>query len=414
MPGGIHMIHILRARLRSWVRLKAWVWLLITQLDNRMSAGRGTSPLLLVLRYRWRLARENMIRPGACIRIKASPSGNLRRGRFPVTPNADAAPGYHAGTFLLSREPDHNIALILRHSFMTYLSMRHRDWSPDAVTVVNTQKTYPKAKQPARDSRFLQDVYSLLPNVHSLSYFSSAGEYRLEHAVKVKVRNFWELMTARAELFEDFRDSVLRGMSLTPAGPTTSVRRVTVVSRRVSEGVLPTARRMDNEDELREAVQARLPAARVSTVALEDLDLPAQMDVINQTDLLIGMHGAGLGYSMMLPPNAAVLEIFPWHFRQPHCFYTFYGVCAARGLHYRRVLCPPWSGGASEAYAEALKNLRAEDVPDIPELNADVISRLPEKDYWRVPLRSVLRKVDVLARRIAQRRSVNDGAEKRT
>ena len=33
------------------------------------------------------------------------------------------------------------------------------------------------------------------------------------------------------------------------------------------------------------------------------------------TDVLVGMHGAALAYSILLPPNSAVIELFPSYYR---------------------------------------------------------------------------------------------------
>ena len=36
-----------------------------------------------------------------------------------------------------------------------------------------------------------------------------------------------------------------------------------------------------------------------------------QFAVVQQTDVLIGMHGAALAHALLLPPHAALVELWP-------------------------------------------------------------------------------------------------------
>jgi len=51
--------------------------------------------------------------------------------------------------------------------------------------------------------------------------------------------------------------------------------------------------------------------AIVNGVQLERLDFHDQIELISRTDMLIGMHGAGLSHILYLPQTSGVIELFP-------------------------------------------------------------------------------------------------------
>lgn len=117
---------------------------------------------------------------------------------------------------------------------------------------------------------------------------------------------------------------VLReGFGLPASGET-----ITLVSReRCRERVVT------NEDELVAELRKRLPDCPVLKVVLEDLSLTEQIQVIGNTRLLVGAHGAGLTYSYLLPPGSGLFELFPTVTNAGRLH--FLNICLWRGLPYR-------------------------------------------------------------------------------
>ncbi len=93
-------------------------------------------------------------------------------------------------------------------------------------------------------------------------------------------------------------------------------------------------RRIANEAGLVEAVQQVFPFARVEAVDLESLGLREQLERIAKTDLLIGMHGAGLTHALFLPVGSRVLELFPKFLSPTNDHYR--NICLWRKLTYQR------------------------------------------------------------------------------
>jgi len=116
---------------------------------------------------------------------------------------------------------------------------------------------------------------------------------------------------ANSALFTSFSQFVLHRLEI-PAGNPTNKLRVTLLSRRTR------FRRILNEDEL----VASMEASGRFTVTLAKFDhrtpFTQQLEVIRSTDILIGMHGAGLTHLLFLPAWAAVFELY--HCDDPECY----------------------------------------------------------------------------------------------
>ena len=105
------------------------------------------------------------------------------------------------------------------------------------------------------------------------------------------------------------------------------------------------SRKISNEQELLDAVESlnsKMPinskmAAKiflsVKGIQLDILDMQAQLRLISVTDVLIGMHGAGLTHALFLPSHAALIELFPTYWATGKHFAS---MATWRKLHYER------------------------------------------------------------------------------
>ena len=172
---------------------------------------------------------------------------------------------------------------------------------------------------------------------------------------------------ARTQLLESYRAFMLRGLGLgalvSPRGAlpppmgandTDAVAvaeaaagggagamrplRITFISRRpyAVAGIEHAfmGRQVDNEAALLAAAAAAVGArAVVSRADLAPLSVAAQVSLIARTDVLVGMHGAALTWAALLPPHAAVLELWPKDRDMWRCFEH---LAAMAGLAYER------------------------------------------------------------------------------
>jgi len=81
--------------------------------------------------------------------------------------------------------------------------------------------------------------------------------------------------------------------------------RLTFLKRRGSRKLL-------RDDALLDAIRLKYPGVEVTSVDMGNLPLPEQLRTIQETDLLLGVHGAGLTHMMFMREGAgAVVEIQP-------------------------------------------------------------------------------------------------------
>ncbi|KAF5013991.1 hypothetical protein FDECE_21 [Fusarium decemcellulare] len=70
-------------------------------------------------------------------------------------------------------------------------------------------------------------------------------------------------------------------------------------------------RSLHNETELLEAARAAIPNMKLNEVDFAAMSFKEQLEIVQKTDLLAGVHGAGLTHTMFLPKGSATLEILP-------------------------------------------------------------------------------------------------------
>lgn len=75
-------------------------------------------------------------------------------------------------------------------------------------------------------------------------------------------------------------------------------------------------RKIFNEGEIFKAIYEKYPSVCVNGLLLETMPMKEQLKYIVNTDILIGMHGAGLTHALFLPKTAGLIELFPMNFRK--------------------------------------------------------------------------------------------------
>eukprot|EP00698_Gefionella_okellyi_P018547 TRINITY_DN5569_c0_g1_i1.p1 TRINITY_DN5569_c0_g1~~TRINITY_DN5569_c0_g1_i1.p1 ORF type:complete len:536 (-),score=115.97 TRINITY_DN5569_c0_g1_i1:33-1640(-) len=93
---------------------------------------------------------------------------------------------------------------------------------------------------------------------------------------------------------------------------------ITFISRKDYDGRV-ISRKITNEDQLVAEMKSKLSGGVVNQVDFARISFREQLEVIRKTNILIGMHGAGLSHLLFLPKEAIVVELFqggqPKHYR---------------------------------------------------------------------------------------------------
>ena len=113
-------------------------------------------------------------------------------------------------------------------------------------------------------------------------------------------------LCAKSELLQVFTNRVLRHHGLKP-----SVKKVddtslilTWIDRRGSRGLV-------DQDSHIQKLKKTYPKVHIDVVDFANLTMKDQLATVQKTDILAGVHGAGLTHAMFLPPGATLVEIQP-------------------------------------------------------------------------------------------------------
>ena len=71
------------------------------------------------------------------------------------------------------------------------------------------------------------------------------------------------------------------------------------------------SRKIRNERRLLQAVKRAYKQHYIAGIQIDLFDMQQQLQIISDTDVLIGMHGAGLTHTAFLPKHAALIELVP-------------------------------------------------------------------------------------------------------
>lgn len=94
------------------------------------------------------------------------------------------------------------------------------------------------------------------------------------------------------------------------------------------------SRKIKNERALLGVARDMYPQFNIEGLQLDLFDMHKQLQIIAQTDILIGMHGAGLTHAVFLPKHAGLIEFIPsyWSAANEH----FMAIAGWRKLIYER------------------------------------------------------------------------------
>lgn len=139
----------------------------------------------------------------------------------------------------------------------------------------------------------------------------------------------------KLEIFEHFANLVLKNFKLKHKKSESEIIRITYIPRRpynlatVEHSFM--SRQISNEEEFIEKMQT-MKNTEINIVDFAKITLREQMSAIaEETDVVIGMHGAGLSHIAWLPPYGALFELFPNNKGRWWCFRH---IAQWRGLEY--------------------------------------------------------------------------------
>ena len=140
-----------------------------------------------------------------------------------------------------------------------------------------------------------------------------------------------------------YQSSILHRFGINPPPKVQQVKKITLVLRKdyicrlESTTIKSVQRKIADEENFITRLKHYLPRdIELQAVELGELTIKKQLEIIANTDILLGAHGSALAYNVFLPDNAGVFEIIPVTFQLKHWYTNFYALTVNRGLFYKR------------------------------------------------------------------------------
>jgi protein O-GlcNAc transferase len=158
-----------------------------------------------------------------------------------------------------------------------------------------------------------------------------------------------------SDILEGFSHFILNKLGILQRGIPDEPR-ITLISRKDYMG-RSIDRKIDNEDQLVTAIkEVSNRRATFKSVQLETMTFKEQVELMySQTNILIGVHGAGLSHTIFLPPEAILIELLPDHSSS----FTYFRNLAKQSNH---IYIPVIVSGGSSVHVNVEKMKKVVDV----------------------------------------------------
>ena len=186
-----------------------------------------------------------------------------------------------------------------------------------------TNKPYYSMEDVERTQVLILDEYDEGPNYHLWSMMAKKPVIRATNETDITTnpqniivplsgsgnpfwQGDWEVHSCdQSALLNTFKRRVLdfHGINQTSESSDRPIV-VTILHRKGS-------RRLRDLPAYSEKLQSLFPGIKVRLIEFGEIPLSEQIKIIRDTDVLAGVHGAGLTHAMFLPPESAVVEIEP-------------------------------------------------------------------------------------------------------
>ncbi|VDI50119.1 glycoprotein 2-beta-D-xylosyltransferase [Mytilus galloprovincialis] len=226
---------------------------------------------------------------------------------------------YDSTFAVLIRRGDYaNLYWTLMELFNTYLTIRLLGENPKTTDVI-LMDAHPAGK--------LDNLWSIL----------FGNVYRIGHMKKKRFHKklAWVLpdgpmsqYVQNVPFVEEFKYALYQGVQNSSSlyHNCTESQKVTFILRKdyVAHPRNPKGkvqRKLSNEKEIMDYLVQKFPKAHIHAIQIDLLPIEEQIKLIYETTILIGIHGAGLGHTLLLRSGSTMIELFPSSYKRspnPH------------------------------------------------------------------------------------------------
>jgi hypothetical protein len=213
-------------------------------------------------------------------------------------------------TFVVYRVEAHNLYHATCEWYSIFLVSQLLNFDPRDVEVVFMDD---------RPPNLLDDTWDIL--FGKISRYNAIHPDNLYKALIWSMYGYESLLNApslqKLPYLSEFRDFIFQSFNIHPYQPLNCNRiKVTVILRRDYESHPELTnqvvyRKFHNDSEILQIIRSAFQGHEVRGIYLETFTMKEQIQIMSQTDILVGMHGAGLSHILFLPKHAGCFEIFP-------------------------------------------------------------------------------------------------------
>lgn len=242
---------------------------------------------------------------------------------------------------LIARVNDHNPFLQISQTLDTWIMMKALDWSNEDTQIVYLDKGIPSPmdelrhlllaplRPAARTRDMLQEQKDSGKGTGIIEFGTALiAPYEWTGPMTRHLDNYEPC--ARTKLIADFRSEAMAVVGVEDQKNVTGSCVLTIISRRDYEG-RKLQRVWVNEQEVLDRMIADF-GDRCTMRAVDFVGIPIaeQIRTIVNSDIVVGMHGAGMANVMWTRPDTLVIEIFP----KPRRRWGFRNICQHVGCNW--------------------------------------------------------------------------------
>ncbi|TMW61783.1 hypothetical protein Poli38472_010846 [Pythium oligandrum] len=221
---------------------------------------------------------------------------------------------------VLARRDDHNPFFQISAALNAWMMMKVVGWTPDTTQLVYLDDGFPSPIDILQRA-ILAPMHPVIPGrdlLKTVAHFDSVMIAPFEFSGPMMQHLNDKEPCGHNNLISDFRKHALEQMRvpLMKQDPTTCL--VTIITRRPYDGRMVQRKWLNEDDVLDKMIREyakegvyKHSTCRFQSVDFVHLSLSAQMRLMVESDVVIGMHGAGMVNVLWTRPETLVIEIFP-------------------------------------------------------------------------------------------------------
>lgn len=223
-------------------------------------------------------------------------------------------------TVLIQRGDYANLYWTLIELYNTYLTIRLLGENPKATEVI-LMDAHPIGKLDYLWTVLFGKVYRI-GEINSFSFHEKIAWVNKDGPMPQYVQSIPFIEEFKFALYEGTNSST----SPNPRHNCLDTQNVTLILRKdyVAHPRNPGGRikrKLSNEKEIIEYLKVKISNANINAVQIDLLSIEEQIKLIYESSVLIGVHGAGLGHTLLLRSGSTLIELFPSSYKRspnPH------------------------------------------------------------------------------------------------